>query len=375
MNSNSYITLALNASNAVQVVYAVENDIARRWIVAQLTDSGLAWTPPAGSTLMIRYRKPDDTIGAYDTLEDGSVAFQISGSVVTFALAAQALTVPGDVRMELTFFDSEGGVLTSLPFLLRVYPSVAATESFASEDYVNLLNGVMAQTAEYAAQAAASAEALAGFEEDLAYNELDPVTAPSGATYKNLTFRNAYIDSGAVWLRPQSQPLSSFAARFAYASLPDVTSGGRTYKNTYFNDTYLDAFAIWYRPSASPLSDVLAGILTAQATIQAKLTTDAGWTLLGGSYDSNNYTEYRKVNGLVEIRLVYSNAAPVGTSNPVGTLPAGYRPGKSLFVPAYVTDSELGSVNVRPGGVVDLSSPRNNGAGPFYGVVVYAPEG
>lgn len=372
MESKSYIILNIADTNPTQVVYGVQNDVSSRWAVAQLVDGqGTAWEVPANATPMIRYSKPDGTIGAYDTLEDGSSAFEVDGSVVKFALAAQALTVPGDVAMEMTFFGSGSSVLTTLPFTLRVYPSVAQTRLFASSDYVNLLNSVMSQTAAYASQAQASAETVNGFAAMYEYRELDPVTPSSGVTYANIMLARAYLDASSIWSRYTDEPLPNWISRItryaealAYRNLDPVEASGVSYPNLLLTASYLDANSIWSRAAEMQLNAWIASIIS-------RLTTDSEWKLLGGTYASGNYTEYRKFNGLVEMRCNYT-AAPNGTASPIGTLPSGYRPSKVLYMPAYVSYTQLGTVNVRQNGVVDFSTPNAGGA--LYAAFVFAPD-
>ena len=102
MTSISSIILNLSAVNSAVTVYAKQNDRIARKITATLFDGSTAWTPPVGAAVVIRYRKPDGTVGFYDTDENGDPASSVSGNVVTLTVAEQALTVPGDVWMELS---------------------------------------------------------------------------------------------------------------------------------------------------------------------------------------------------------------------------------------------------------------------------------
>lgn len=374
MYTNDYIRLCLTDTNPTQVIYGVEGDLGARWITADIVnDKGEAWEIPSNATPMIRYSKPDGTYGAYDTLENGSSAFTVDGSTIRFGLAGQSMTVAGDVQMELTFFGPSSRVVTTLPFTLRVYPSVAPTRLFASADYVNLLNSVMSQTAAYAAQAQASAETVAGYETKFAYRELDPVTW-SDNQFGNMVLRNTYLDASTIWVAAQNMPLSAFVAvlapylsQFAYRELDPVTWGGAQFGNMVLNSAYLDASTVWSRENETPLSTFISSM----RSFASKLSTDASWTLLSGTYASGKYAEYRKVNGMVELRVNYSTGAPSGTDKPLGTLPAGYRPDKTLYVPGYVRANSIGTVNIRTNGVVDLTAEADGD--PFYATAVFAP--
>ena len=120
-------------------VYAVQGDQLTRWVRAQLTDGGAAWTPPAGSAMTIRYRKPDGTGGWYDQLEDESAAYSVSGSTVTFAFAAQCLTVAGVVLVELTFWTEDAERLSTFAFRLQVEANPITDAEMESSDYYNVL--------------------------------------------------------------------------------------------------------------------------------------------------------------------------------------------------------------------------------------------
>lgn len=139
MDSKTYITLDLQAPNIAIVAAGKQNDRASRVIVAQLRDGETLWTPPAGVAAMIRYAKPDNTAGFYDVLEDGSAAYSIDGSVITFTLVEQALTVPGSVYVEINFY-TETEKLTTFYFLLDVQRSVLTDATIISSDYFNVLS-------------------------------------------------------------------------------------------------------------------------------------------------------------------------------------------------------------------------------------------
>lgn len=135
-------------------VYAAQNDRLSRYINAQLLDGSTPWTLPTGGLMTIRYRKPDGTSGFYDTLEDGSPAYNVeTDGSITFGLAEQALTVPGMVPVELNFYNAAGAKLSTLSFIVAVKPSAYSDEDIASSDYYNVLTAKMQQLAELSDQA------------------------------------------------------------------------------------------------------------------------------------------------------------------------------------------------------------------------------
>ena len=138
MKSTTYIQLDMQRPRLI-TVYAVQDDQLSRWIHADLTDGGAAWTPPAGAAMMIRYAKPDGTVGLYDSLEDDSSAWEADGSSVDFGLAAQCLTVPGVVLMEISFYTEDEERLSAFQFMLKVEKNPVTDGELESNDYFNIL--------------------------------------------------------------------------------------------------------------------------------------------------------------------------------------------------------------------------------------------
>ena len=155
MESLAYVTLDMQNPALAVVVYAKQNDRMSRKIVAQLVDGSATWTVPAGAYSAIRYMKPDGLAGFYDVDEGGNSAVVVSGSIITMTLAEQALTVPGDVLMELNFYDGDGAKLTTFTWTLRVQESVLPDTTIVSSGYYNVLTTQIA-TAVDAAETAVS---------------------------------------------------------------------------------------------------------------------------------------------------------------------------------------------------------------------------
>lgn len=151
MNSTTYIELDLQAPNFAVVAGAKQNDTLSRRIVATLRD-GSAPFDATGLLCEIRYAKPDRTVGFYDTLEDNTTpAYSIDGSIVTFTLAEQMLTVAGAVFVDVNFYAPTGEKLTAFTFTLNVQASVLADGTIVSSDYFNVLTATLAEAAAIAA--------------------------------------------------------------------------------------------------------------------------------------------------------------------------------------------------------------------------------
>lgn len=132
----------------------VQGDSNTRIIQAQLWDGANPYTIPTGSSVMMRFRKPDGTGGLYDKTEGGQ-SVTVSGSTVTVPVATQMLTVAGVVMAEVDIYAAGEGAasaqnLASFAFMVEVAPSVYPDAEIISSDYYSVL------TAEIASVLAAS---------------------------------------------------------------------------------------------------------------------------------------------------------------------------------------------------------------------------
>lgn len=96
------LTIDLKERGAVPKVEATQDDRYTRDLAITLVSGGESWPVPGDAAVVIRYRKSDGVGGEYDTLPDGSTAWQAEGNVLTLALAPQVLTVPGTVMLSVT---------------------------------------------------------------------------------------------------------------------------------------------------------------------------------------------------------------------------------------------------------------------------------
>lgn len=117
----------------------VQDDKYSRDIEFTLTENGVAWQIPDGTTAVVRYKKPDGTGGNYDALPDGSTAYQINGNVLTVALAPQVCTVPGQVQLSVGLIHGSAEINT-FTVNIAVHPNPGA--EYQSEDYIKLSGAV-----------------------------------------------------------------------------------------------------------------------------------------------------------------------------------------------------------------------------------------
>ena len=116
------------------IIDVVRGDTNSRRVDFVLRAGFEPWCPPEESSVLIRYQKADGTGGAYDTLPDGSTAWEISGCTVTILLAPQMLTAEGNVDVSITLIHGTrqlSGFQVKLNVTGRV-PTLEESESYFS---------------------------------------------------------------------------------------------------------------------------------------------------------------------------------------------------------------------------------------------------
>ena len=116
MENTQIITLDLSGSSGVPLVEAKQGDSGTRYITAELTNNGIAYTPPDGATAKVRYLRRDgkDCTGEAAINADGTISAEIP---------APAISQCGQVRADVCLFGADGEVLSSAGFLILVHPS------------------------------------------------------------------------------------------------------------------------------------------------------------------------------------------------------------------------------------------------------------
>lgn len=162
---------------APQIIHAVQDDNNSRKIAFSIYAGGAQWAVPDGTLVTVRYKKPDGTAGFYDTLPDGSTpAATIDGNVVTVSIVPQALTVCGNVPVQINLYDSAGTSITTFAVVMHVSANVVSDAEIVSSDYYSVLTkqiadalaaaegipGQVSAAQAAAEQAASSASAAAG---------------------------------------------------------------------------------------------------------------------------------------------------------------------------------------------------------------------
>lgn len=139
-------------------IYGKQGDVNSRFVNISLFDQGAAWLVPDGALLSIRFRTPSGASGLYDTLSDGSSAFEVSDNTVCVALAEPIFAESGPVRCELSISAAGAGV-TTWCFVVAV-EGASVSDKEIPEDYYNGFLSVAAQVAADAKRAEDAANSV-----------------------------------------------------------------------------------------------------------------------------------------------------------------------------------------------------------------------
>lgn len=130
------ITVYLESKRIIPPINAVQGETGRQ-VKMSLFAGGEPWAIPENASVLVRFRKPDRTVGVYNAMPDGSKAYSVAGSELTIQLAPQMLAVAGTTLMQVVIM-SDGTMVSTFAVSLCVQADVSA-EVVASDDYVNLI--------------------------------------------------------------------------------------------------------------------------------------------------------------------------------------------------------------------------------------------
>lgn len=157
MNVTTKINMDLRKPEIGLSIDAVQGDCCSRSLEIALYSGVSAWAIPEGTTVAVRYCKPDGTKGYYDTLPDGNIAWSIREHFLTVTLAPQMLTVAGTVLAQVEMLQ-DTHILSTFQFKIYVEANPAAG-LLKSEDYLNWLQWIKDQSLVYTQQIQQSAQA------------------------------------------------------------------------------------------------------------------------------------------------------------------------------------------------------------------------
>ncbi len=126
------INVELSGEMLFEYITAIQGDTASRYVEIVLLNNNQAYTPPDGATAVVRATKPDGTI-ILNNCEIGT-----SGTIKA-ELTAQMLAVCGNVRCQTSLYSSDGGILTSVPFIIKVVSKSANDAQIESGNEFNAI--------------------------------------------------------------------------------------------------------------------------------------------------------------------------------------------------------------------------------------------
>lgn len=136
MKINHAIQVDLAQPGLLPRLQATQDDSVSRVLQLRLKENGRPWPVPEDATVLVQFRKSDRTGGVYDTLPDGSAAWQIRGCEIFVILAPQVLTAAGDTTVAITLVRG-GSRLTVATLLLHVVPCPGFAGISESYSYVS----------------------------------------------------------------------------------------------------------------------------------------------------------------------------------------------------------------------------------------------
>lgn len=129
----------------LEVVHAKQYDTVRK-VKAHLFYNGVKWPVPTSSFVaVVAFKKSDRVGGFYDHTEDGIQAVEVGSdrSIITILLDRNTVTTVGNVRVEITFYDtstSANARLSTFAFILQVESASLTELDLASNPYFNILS-------------------------------------------------------------------------------------------------------------------------------------------------------------------------------------------------------------------------------------------
>ena len=163
MTNTQTINLDMSSRGACPRIVAKQGDSGSREVVIRLYDGGVLANvnnqiTTSGETTkgIVRFCKPDGKGGIYDKTEDNLPACTLGGDNITVRLAAQMLTCPGDVVMDVAIICGATVISTfNVIIAVEAAPTAGITPSNNYYNYQTLADINQAINAANAAAAGA----------------------------------------------------------------------------------------------------------------------------------------------------------------------------------------------------------------------------
>ena len=128
------IRMNLEEAERLQRLEMPMGDYHSREIEMFLYANQKPWVIPSDVEVVIRYKKPDGTMGEYDTLPDGTKAWKALENLLTVALVPQVLTTAGSVVLYATLYYGEA-VAQTFALEIYVHAPTAGMPNYSTQDY------------------------------------------------------------------------------------------------------------------------------------------------------------------------------------------------------------------------------------------------
>ncbi len=136
------LTVDLARKTLLGTVDAVQGDSAIALELTLLCD-GAPWTVPEDASVIVRYGK-GNVCGTYDTLSDGTPAYEIQNHILTVYIAPQVCAAPGKTDFQVTILAVDKQIST---FRMTVNVQGEISGSDTPGDYTNLSQWLKENTA------------------------------------------------------------------------------------------------------------------------------------------------------------------------------------------------------------------------------------
>lgn len=123
----SSISMDLQGCEQRKWIEVVQGDISSRKLKIALFSGKAGWHAPEGTSVLIRYKKENGAWGEYDTMPDGSKAWEIVENILTISIAPQMVSTPGRVLLSAVFLNGEA-VLNSFSVEIQVKENIKGTD-------------------------------------------------------------------------------------------------------------------------------------------------------------------------------------------------------------------------------------------------------
>lgn len=129
------LTMDIVTREVTPCIHAVQDDRYSRNLELHLYSNSLPYAPGQDCKVLVRYKKPDGTMGLYDTLPNGTQSWFIESNILTVALAPQVCTVAGDVTLWVVLVEGDAELST---FAIRLDVQESIRRMVGSENYLHI---------------------------------------------------------------------------------------------------------------------------------------------------------------------------------------------------------------------------------------------